>query len=270
MKSIKLQHLLFCSLFGTIAQISFGQGVAEKKLQGGLTGSVGFNYLKMGTDLLEGNPGMSTSIGVNFIKSTKESQNISLTAGLEFDFDRINYRVTDKDVFYYFIDKEIISKDNYVSSAEIFNLTERTYQPLYLALPLGFLFRTDFIGDFRGMFSFNVRNRVLLRNTINDQGFVVPSVGSVNGSTKENIGMISSKDLLFYNANLGISAGVEWNFSGSTCLLVELGYHYGFTPLHLKNKEKNYSLFTNEPNGNTFFANQANMNQANLKFTLLF
>jgi hypothetical protein len=99
MKSIQLQHLLFCCLFGALAQYSFGQAVAEKKLQGGITGSVGFNYLKMGTSLLEAQPGLSTSVGVNFIKATKESQNIAFLGGVEFNLERFNYKVTGQDVF---------------------------------------------------------------------------------------------------------------------------------------------------------------------------
>jgi hypothetical protein len=81
-----------------------------------------------------------------------------------------------------------------------------------------------------------------------------------------------SKDLFFYNANLGISAGVEWNFSGSTCLVAEVGYSYGFMPLHLTSKEQNYTLFYIDgvTQAETYFRNQATLNQAHLKFTLLF
>jgi hypothetical protein len=81
-----------------------------------------------------------------------------------------------------------------------------------------------------------------------------------------------SKDLFFYNASLGIGAGVEWNFSGSTCLVAELGYNFGFMPLHLTGKEQNYTLYTVDQTNlfEDYFRNQATLNQAQLKLTLLF
>jgi hypothetical protein len=272
MKSLRFQLFLFCAFFLGQNTISLAQAVSEKKLQGGVTGSVGLNFPKMGTNLLGSSPGFSSSFGVCFTKASKESQNIALSGGVEFDIDRISYNVSDQDVFYRFTDKQIKPKGETVSTDLFFNLTERTYEPLYLALPIGLTFRTDFIGDYRGILRFGLRNRFLLTNTVDDQGYVVPFAGSINGSAEENLGMKVSKDLFFYNANLGISAGVEWNFSGSTCLVAEVGYSYGFMPLHLTGKEQNYTLFTLDQTtqAETYFRNQATLNQAHLKFTLLF
>jgi len=272
MKSLRFQ-LLFISAFSLLnASSIFAQAVAEKKLQGGVTGAVGLNFPKMGTNLLSSSAGFSSSFGVSFTKSSKESQNIALTAGLEFDIEKINYQVSGTDVFYRFTDTQIKTKDETVSTDLFFNLTERTYEPLYLALPIGLTFRTDFIGDFRPLFRFGLRNRFLLTNTVDDKGYVVPFAGSVNGDAQENLGMKANKDLFFYNANVGLSAGVEWNFSGSTCLVAELGYSYGFMPLHLTGKEQNYTLFTTDATTlvDTYFRNQATLNQAQLKLTLLF
>jgi hypothetical protein len=272
MKSLRFQLILISCLFFGQAASTWAQVVSEKKLQGGVIGSVGLNFPQMGTNLLGSTPGFSSSFGVSFTKASKESQNIALTGGIEFDIDRINYNVTGEDVFYRFTDKQIKAKDQTVLTDAFFNLTERTYEPLYLALPIGLTFRTDFIGDYRGLLRFGLRNRFLLTNTVDDKGYVVPFAGSVSGSAEENLGMKVNKDLFFYNANLGISAGVEWNFSGSTCLLVELGYSYGFMPLHLTGKEQNYTLFTIDEStlNETYFRNQSTLNQAQLKITILF
>lgn len=269
MKSLRFQYLQFCALFLAVYTTSFAQ-VSEKKLQGGVTGTVGLNFPQMGTNLLSGGTGFSSSFGVSFTKASKESQNIALTGGIEFDIDRINYNVTDQDVFYRFTDKQIKTQDQTVLTDQFFNLTERTYEPLYLALPIGLTFRTDFIGDYRGIFRFGLRNRFLLTNTVDDKGFVVPFAGSIDGSAVENIGMKTTKDLFFYNANIGLSAGVEWNFSGSTCLVAELGYNYGFMPLHLTRREEDYTLFVQDGLNSSYFRNQATLNQVQLKFTLLF
>jgi len=272
MKSLRFQLLLICAFFFGQNTISWAQAVSEKKLQGGVTGSVGLNFPKMGTNLLGSSAGFSSSFGVSFTKASKVSQNIALTGGIEFDIDRINYNVSDQDVFYRFTDKQIKTNDQTVSTDQVFNLKNRTYEPLYLALPIGLTFRTDFIGDYRGIFRFGLRNRFLLTNTVDDEGYIVPFAGSVLGAAEENLGMKASKDLFFYNANLGVSAGVEWNFSGSTCLVAEVGYNYGFMPLHLTSKEENYTLFYIDGTtlDETYFRNQATLNQLTLKLTLLF
>lgn len=272
MKSLRFQLPLICAFILANYTSSFAKAVSEKKLQGGVTGSVGFNMPVMGTDLLSSSAGFSSSFGVTFTKASKESQNIALTAGLEFDIEKINYKVTGNDVFYRFTDKQIKTKDETVTTDLYFNLLERTYEPLYLSLPIGLTFRTDFIGDFRGLFKFGLRNRFLLTNTVSDIGSVVDISGGLPPDLKENVGMSVSKDLFFYNASIGLSAGVEWNFSGSTCLVAEIGYNYGFMPLHLTSKEQNYTLFTLDQSTlvQNYFRNQANLNQAHLKLTLLF
>jgi hypothetical protein len=130
-------------------------------------------------------------------------------------------------------------------------------------------FSTDFIGDYRGVVKFGLQNRFLLTNTVDDKGFTSANTNEI-GDYQENTGMSAKNDLFFYNAGLFISMGAEWNFSGSTCLLVEVGYQYGFMPLHLTAKEQNYTLFTRANSTDVYFRNQATMNQANLKLTLLF
>lgn len=99
MKSLRFQLPLICAFILANYTSSFAQAVSEKKLQGGVTGSVGFNMPVMGTDLLSSSTGFSSSFGVTFTKASKESQNIALTAGLEFDIEKINYKVTGNDVF---------------------------------------------------------------------------------------------------------------------------------------------------------------------------
>jgi len=273
MKSNQLQHLLFCCSLAVFSHYSFGQAVAEKKLQGGITASVGGNFLKMGTSFLEADPGLSTSVGINFLKAAKESQNIAFIGGLEFNLERFNYKVTGTNVFYQFTDQEIKIQKETVSTDQYYRLIERTYKPLYLGLPIGMAFRTDFIGDYRGVVKFGIQNRFLLSNTVDDKGFTSTNLNDINtiNDYRLNTAMSVKKDLFFYNAGLFISLGAEWNFTGSTCLLAELGYQYGFMPLHLTSNEDNYTLFTQGPDANpVYFRNKATMNQANLKLTLLF
>jgi hypothetical protein len=87
--------------------------------------------------------------------------------------------------------------------------------------------------------------------------------------------MKASGEMFFYNGSVGMSAGAEWNFVGSTCLVAEIGYFYGITPMYLDRKEENKTLFTsdnvNPVIGNrTYFSNKANLNQLMLKISILF
>ena len=60
MKSLRFQLLLFASYLEHWHKTLFAQAVAEKKLQGGVTGSVGFNFPQNGhQSLLEAEPGFS-------------------------------------------------------------------------------------------------------------------------------------------------------------------------------------------------------------------
>jgi hypothetical protein len=87
--------------------------------------------------------------------------------------------------------------------------------------------------------------------------------------------MVSKNDLFFFKSAVGVCAGAEWNFSGSTSLVAELGYYYGFTPLHTQKKtdagDERNSLFTLDENLDPLmFNNKANQNQIMLKVSILF
>jgi hypothetical protein len=83
--------------------------------------------------------------------------------------------------------------------------------------------------------------------------------------------MTSKGDLFFYKGTIGISAGTEWNFIGSTSLVAELGYYYGFTPLHYTNKGKNMSLYTIDGTGLAQpFSNKATQRQLMFRVAVLF
>ena len=76
--------------------------------------------------------------------------------------------------------------------------------------------------------------------------------------------------MFFYQASLGLSLGTEWNFIGSTCLVAEMSYYYGLTPLFLDRKDVNKTLYNNVDGKINPFSNKATLNQLNLKFAVLF
>ena len=79
--------------------------------------------------------------------------------------------------------------------------------------------------------------------------------------------VLGGGDQFFYKGSVGLSAGVEWNFVGSTSLVPELGFFYGLTPLHFRAIEDNFTF--SDATG-TYFYQKARQNQLILKVSLLF
>jgi hypothetical protein len=73
-----------------------------------------------------------------------------------------------------------------------------------------------------------------------------------------------------------MAAGAEWNFSGSTSLVGELGYYYGITPLYWERDSDSdkLSLFAtgaNNGSGNDIYTPvKARQGQLMLKISILF
>ena len=73
------------ALFGI--SLSYAQGSETKRLQAGMTGNFGLNFQKMGSKKMDVNGvGSDLSVGVILHTSFKNSSNLGLATGLEFDF----------------------------------------------------------------------------------------------------------------------------------------------------------------------------------------
>jgi hypothetical protein len=241
--------------------LSYAQGTAAKRLQAGMTGNFGLNFQKMGSKKMDINGvGSDLSVGVLIHTSFKNSSNIGLATGLEFDFETLKYKAGDSAVFYRYTENEILGKDETGGTA--FKLSERQIKPIYISIPLMLLFRTDPIGDFRYFGKFGIRNSFMVSQKINDKGV------DVGGSTIiENTSMKSFGETFFYKGSIGFSAGAEWNFVGTTTLVPEISFFYGLTPMHYRFSEKNYSLYDGS---GTYFYTKSKQNQLMLKISILF
>jgi hypothetical protein len=88
----------------------------------------------------------------------------------------------------------------------------------------------------------------------------------------------STRDLAFYKGSIGICGGTEWNFSGTTSLIIELGYYYGFLNISRNraitgDEEKNMSIISELDNTNRptkFTSLPAKQDQLLLKIAILF
>ena len=275
MRSMSIKRVSSVIFSAFIAVGVQSQTVGDKSLQAGLVGGVGISMLKMGTNNLSANGvGATFTLGTNFTKAFKETKNLAYTFGLEFDIENLNYKKENANVFYRYTDKVIKNqKETVATTDKYFLLSERTYNPVYISLPIYLNFRTEFIGDFRYFANFGLRNRFLVSNKINDTGFSLDNLNDPFQSwqNQENIDMTSKGELFIFNSNIGFSGGAEWNFAGTTVLKAELGYYYGFVPLFLDRSDDKKNLFILDSNFNkVYFSNKSTQNQVVLKVSILF
>lgn len=271
MKKLIIGIAIF-SLTSTI----IAQEAADKKVQAGIITGFGMNFQKMGTKLMSNNgAGTDLTIGANAIFSFNET--IGLCTGVEFDFESVKYKNGSSNVYYYYRDNEILTQTDAkdATNAELYMLTTRKQKPVYLTIPAMLVFRTSYLGYLRYFGKFGLRNSFLLKNEIYDNGYNFDPdavLGVASASANDN--MTAGSEMWFFKSAVGLVGGAEWNFSGSTCLVGEIGYYYGFTPLHYNKKEENSYLFTtgaNNGSGNDlYFSNQATQSQLMLKVSILF
>lgn len=276
-------------ILSTLVIISISVGInaqeaADKSFQAGLVIGSGINMQKMGTNYLANNGvGSDLTIGANYLHNFSET--IGFCTGVEFDFETLKYKngnYQGNSPYYYFTDKEIhelkeVDLAN-LGNKQVYLLAERKQKAVYLTVPTMMVFRTNFFGYFRYFGKFGLRNSFLLTSKINDVGytFATNNLASDAPISTNNENMTAGGEMFFFKSAVGIAGGAEWNFSGSTSLVAELGYYYGFTPIHTnRNTEKgnNYYFATAPDNGignDIYFNNQAKQGQLALKISILF
>lgn len=262
-------HILSVIL-ATISYSTYGQEAADKKFQAGIVGGFGvaFNTVETKNFTTDGN-GTDLNIGINM--NFNLSETVAFTTGTEFDFSTLKYKPSGLiDIYYKYYDTEIRQKEDYLGNETVYRLRSRVEKPVYLSIPTMLLFRTKYIGFLRYFGKFGLRNSFLVSNKIYDEGF---NFGSPSVAKNEH--MTATRDLFFYKGSVGLCGGVEWNFTGSTTMMFELGYYYGFTPIHWPIKDEKYmTLYTtgadNGSGNDDYFMNKVSQNQLLLKISILF
>lgn len=254
------------------------QEAADKKVQAGLIMGIGANFQKMGTKIITNDgAGSDKTIGMNV--NWAFNDNLGFNTGVEFDFSTLKYKTSaNQEIYYWYNDSKIYQQEEVADATnkELYKLSTRAQKATYLTLPTMLLFRTNFIGYFRYFGKFGLRNSFLLTNKINDTG--VNYTSDVPGSSSEvqgeNTNMKAKGDMFFFKSAVGLSGGAEWNFSGSTSLIAEIGFYYGFTPLHLDKNDGNTTMFTaagvNGTPEDIHFSNQSTQQQLQFKVSILF
>lgn len=231
----------FCFLSTAVfAQLDDG-----KKFYAGLTVGGGFDFLNIQTNSIQKSKtgGMFTA---GMTMNWHFSKNIGLNTGLQFDLESFSYQCKSdpklNEILYYeYHDKTIYRKGENAENKNVFMLNRRQQKSIYLTIPTMLIFRTNKIGYFRYFGKFGLRNSFLLSQKTHDYGTSVKEGVATNDA--ENTKMKTKNGMVFIREQVGIAAGVNWNFSGSTSLCFEVGYYYGFTPLYYKNANQSvYSI----------------------------
>ena len=262
--------------------INFSQSAADKKVQAGLTFNAGANFLSPSSNKIEADgAGSVLSIGLNLHSALKSSQNLAIATGLEFDFGNNSYKPNSSGAASYtyvdYLQDDVILTNEEASNEddyETMQLVSRKVSTTKLTIPLMLLFRTNFIGDFRYFGKFGIRNSFLLSHNIADDG-IATTVGIPNGTDVSTSLMRSPGEMFLYNGSIGLSAGAEWNFVGSTCLVLEAGYFYGITPFFIDRKDSNKTMYNIGtelilPPARNYYSASARQNQLIFKLSILF
>lgn len=273
LKSMK--KLLITVLITTFSIGINAQEAAEKKVLAGLSLGTGMNFNNPQTNAIESKVGVDFTAGMAV--DWHFSDNIALSTGLEFEFNRFRHLFKNP-TFFDYSDKEILqrgnkSDENFSNTGEgSFNLEERRYRNIYLSLPVMLRFQTGYMGYLRYFGKFGLRNNFLLQTRSDNFG------DDILPDNTELEDMRIPGDLSFYKGSIGLSVGAEWNFAGSTVLVGEIGYYYGFTEIHQQNAitgddDKNRSLYDDRdiPKAEReYFSPSAKQGQLLLKATILF
>lgn len=272
-----MKRLLFGLVVAALSTSVMAQEAADKKYQAGLVAGFGMNFQEMGTTRMESlGVGSDISLGANINIGLTET--IAFNTGVEFDFERLRFNSGSKPVYYWYNDKQILQQGEVagINNPELFQVIERRQRVTYLSIPTMLMFRTHFIGYFRYFGKFGLRNSILLSNKYNDTGvnYDPDSPLGTPSASVEQENMEAGGEMLIFKSAVGAAGGAEWNFIGSTCLVAELGFYYGFTPLFLDRDVEKTTLFTSGANngeGNDInFSNQARQTQLMLKLSILF
>jgi hypothetical protein len=264
-----------------IAGISFGmnsmaQDAEGKEVQAGLVFGTSILMQNVTSDYFQkGKVSSDLSIGMNVNFSLTES--LVFCTGVEFDFETLKYESkSNNGLFYVYEGKNIIPQsdvDVLNTNQNVYQMDSRIQKATYLTIPTMLQFRTNFIGYFRYFGKFGLRNSFLVKSTINDEGYTPPLSPILPANNDPREDMRAKNDLFFMKSAVGMSLGAEWNFVGTTCLVAELGYYYGFTPLHTQwntDKQKNYHFTYNSAGEKVEVNNAAQQSQLQFKLSILF
>ncbi|PWH86510.1 outer membrane beta-barrel protein [Brumimicrobium oceani] len=276
-----MKKILTFSLIAGLMFTANAQDAADKKVLAGLTFGGAININDPQTNTIDSKVGGDFIVGMSL--DWNFSKNIGLATGIEFDFNR--FTTSYNEVLYLdYRDKDILQFKDYnpENVDNNFRVDSRKHKSIYLSLPVMLKFQTNFMGYMRYYGKFGVRNSFLLTTRTNNEGQAFNLEGDPAGVT-ELEDMKSPGAMSFYKGSIGIAGGAEYNLSGNTVLVAELGYYYGFSEVFQQSgavfgdDEKALSLYQipdpkkpSENDTRTYYAPSLKQGQLMLKLSVLF
>lgn len=275
-----MKKLLILGLTLFFAANVNAQEAGDKKVLAGLMIGGGMNFNSAETNAI------STSVGGDFVAGMNLdwhfASNIALSTGIEFDFNRFTHSFNDT-AFFDYSDKEVVQRGNQADAAYSnlgegsFFLEERKYKSIYLSLPVMLRFQTNYLGYVRYFGKFGIRNSFLLQTRGDNFGDNYPA-NDVPVMDTQLDDMKIPGSLSLYKGTIAFSAGAEWNFTGSTCLVGEIGYYYGFSEIHQQtaltgDDSKNMTLYNGpyaDKDAREYFTPSSRQGQLLVKVSILF
>jgi hypothetical protein len=277
-----MKKLLIIGLSLLLAVGVNAQEAAEKKVLAGLMIGGGMNFNSAETNAI------STAVGGDFVAGMNLdwhfAKNIALSTGIEFDFNRFTHSF-DSTAYFDYQDKEVLQRGNCPDGQcedqnlgnGHFLLKERKYKSIYLSIPVMLRFQTNYLGYIRYFGKFGIRNSFLLKSRGDNVGNQYP-IGAAPIMDTELEDMRIPGSLSLYKGTIAFSAGAEWNFTGSTCLVGEIGYYYGFSEIHQQtaltgDDEKNMTLYNGsftDKSDRAYFTPSSRQGQLLIKVSILF
>jgi hypothetical protein len=263
-----MKSILPLLVIANISISSLAQDAKNSKIRAGLAFNAGMNFQELKTNnFRSGGVGSEFMLGMNLNFNFNET--IGFSTGTEFDFSNTKYEPSGL-IYYRYNDTEILRKVDIKvpGSYSVFQLDSRKDKSIFLSIPTMLLFQTKFIGYFRYFGKFGLRHSFLLNSESDDKG-----TDYTPNSENTNNNMTTKSNMFFYKGAIGMACGAEWNFSGSTSLIGELGYYYGITPLYWERSADSdkLSLFSINSNKEEIYSPiKARQNQLLLKLSVLF
>ena len=244
----------------------------DKPFQIGMAFTTGIGWYRAKQSNIEQKK-LATTISFGLNLNYMFTKNVGISTGINFDWDRYHVNYLDT-VFYRQDNSEILRKKDDNSTALGRLLTERTYKPFSIAIPIMLIFKTDLIGYFKYYGKFGMRTNIIVSQNANDNGFDYdnPLTTRLNTESTKLENIKTKNDLLWIRTAIGVSAGFEYFFTGSNALYAEISFFYGVTNIHSANQisgddDKNKSLMNSDFE---YFAPKSNLNQLVLKIGIMF
>ncbi|MFT5600697.1 MAG: opacity protein-like surface antigen [Flavobacteriales bacterium] len=250
MKKIAILILGFVITNQSIAQVSVTEDNDIKNFRFGLKGDLSFDWLNIDNDKKFLANGVGAGYDWGMQMEFKLNNTVSIVTGLSLKSNSLKlsylgassadstYYVLDKDEAFVPFDTAALSNVN----NKVFLLENRKVSANYINIPVALKMKTKEIGylTYFGQFGANIGVNTKSRAT--DDAFLrtqnADSSYAFTSLVNEKLEMTNGTQIL--RLGLQIGGGAEYNFSGSTSLLLGITYNHYFTNALRNEKNEDY------------------------------